>query len=110
MAWESRKGRGSYYTRSLWRDGRVVREYVGCGQKGEKAARRDVQERATLERLRQQAARIEREEQARLRAIERPLDELSAVCAMLMETALERAGYHKPKRWLWRRRRESKKH
>ena len=105
MAWESRDGRGKYYTRSLWQDGRVVRQYIGCDQKGKDAARKDALERAELERLRQQAREWEAEEKARLEAIEQPLDELEAVCKMLMETALERAGYHRPKRWEWRKKR-----
>ena len=88
-------------------DGKVGRVYIGCGQKGEQAARRDALERAGRERLRNLAAEIEQAEKAHLEALERPLNDLEAVCGLLMAVAMELAGYHKPKRWKWRRRRGS---
>ena len=87
----------------------MVRQYVGSGEKGRKAAERDATERAELERLRQQAREIEAEETARLEAIEGPLDELDEKCRVIMEAALERAGFHRPKRWKWRKKRGNKK-
>ena len=105
MAWETRNGSGSYYTRSIWVDGRVVRQYVGCGEKGKKAARRDAEERTERARRRSLAREMEAEEKARQEALERPIRGLDDVCRLLMWTALEMAGYHRPKRWKWRRRR-----
>jgi hypothetical protein len=100
MPWESRRGRGAYYTRSRKVNGQVVREYVGGGFAGQYAALRDEQER--------QARAAEREQ---LRAMQRADAEADAALAALIDatTTLARAtlilaGYHRHK-GEWRRRR-----
>ena len=93
MSWERRKNGGLYYTRSRRVDGKIVREYIGCGKKGADAARRDSLARAELERLKALARRIEQEERERIESLEAPVRKLDEVCKMLMTVALERAGY-----------------
>ena len=105
MAWETRNGRGKYYTRSVWQDGRVVREYIGAGQKGMDVARHDVQKRVQIGHLRQLAKEGEQEEKGRISSLEVPLVELDKLCRILMDTAMDRAGFHRPKRWVWRKKR-----
>ncbi|MDP6494508.1 MAG: hypothetical protein QGI09_03600 [Dehalococcoidia bacterium] len=104
MGWETRNGRGRYYTRSLWQDGRVVRQYIGRGEKGERAEREDASRRDLQLQARELAQEMAREEREYQVAIDEPLDELEAVCKAAMTVAMERAGYHKPKRWVWRKR------
>ncbi len=101
MGWETRGHRGHYYTRSRRIDGRVVREYVGCGRKGELAAMADAQRRATREADRD-AIRAERE---RVRAIDAALMDLHRTVDQLTRGALLAAGFERHKRQ-WRKRRD----
>ena len=101
MGWETRRGRGRYYTRSRKVNGRVVREYVGTGPVALLAARLDALARLQREHDRT-AARAER---ARAEALD---DEIKAIIDptdLAARAALLAAGFHQHKRQ-WRRRRE----
>lgn len=100
--WETRERGGRYYTRSRKVDGRMVREYVGCGVLGEIAALEDEYER----RVREEEAAYLREEGERLDALEEPVDELCETAEVLARAALVAAGYHQHNRGEWRKRRE----
>ena len=98
MGWDY-KGRRRYYSRSKKVNGRVVREYVGCGLRGELAATADVQRRA--ERQAQNGAC--HAEEARLEAAENPQRTLDAELDLLLRASLLGAGYsYRPNRH-WRR-------
>jgi len=102
MAWETRGDRGRYYTRSRRESGRIVREYVGCGEKGERAAAADVARRA--ERAAERAAiRAERE---RAQALDADLMGLHRAVDLLTRGALMAAGFERHKRQ-WRKRRDN---
>ena len=96
MAWETRKGRGQYYTRSRRIKGRVVREYYGTGLVGSLIAQVDAERRVKREEQRRKQQRVE--------AMDRPLDELDAICTSLMHLALHAAGFHRHRRGEWRKR------
>jgi hypothetical protein len=101
-AWETRDGRGAYYTRSKRVGGRVVREYVGTGEVAELAAEIDAVERAEREEAR--AAR--RAEHAQAREVVEALSDLEAVTRQAVTETLHAEGFHRHKRQ-WRRRREA---
>ena len=100
MSWESREGRGRYYTRTRRVDGRVVRRYVGKGLVGEYAAFLDAESRA---RRAAEALALTRDRE-RLT----PLDDVSVAyddgCKLLLAATLAAAGYHRHQ-GSWRRRR-----
>jgi hypothetical protein len=100
MGWESRGGRGRYYTRSRRENGRVIREYVGSGVRGEAAARGDAERRQAQETERA-VRRAVREE---ARAIDRALLALHRTTDQLVRGALLAAGFERYKRQ-WRVRR-----
>ena len=103
MGWESRgRGKRRYYTRSRWVDGRVIREYVGCGLLGEIAALEDEYKR----RQREEEAAFWKEEKERLEAGAAFLDELAEVSEVLLRAQLLASGFHKHK-GQWRRKRGS---
>ncbi len=99
MAWETRRGKGRYYTRSRRVGKRVIREYVP------KALAELVAEVDRLDRLAREAERAKRrEEHGRLTTMDGKLDELDRVCVSLAKGALLASGYHQHK-GEWRRRR-----
>lgn len=108
MSWEQRKRGGRYYTRSRRVGGRIVRSYVGRGVVGELAAREDEERRA--QRLAQQARRREERRRAEeeARALLAPLADLDALISTLTAATLTAAGYHRPNRGVWRKRREQR--
>jgi hypothetical protein len=101
VSWESRGGRGRYYTRSRWVNGRIVREYVGGGQRGEQAAAEDARRRAER---RAEVDRV-RDYRARHRSADGFLDALAADVDLLVEAVLIGAGFHRRNRGPWRKRR-----
>jgi hypothetical protein len=103
MAWEKRQGRGRYYTRSRRVNGRVVREYVGCGELSEAAAAADLFDRSSK---RIELARLNAEQQ-RQDAADALLDQLANATGLLVRAALENAGYHQHDRGQWRRSRHA---
>ena len=100
MGWETRGRGSSYYTRSKWKDGRVLREYVGTGPLAEFVALDD-----ELKRLqKEEEAAYRREERERLEQSAGFLRELEEACKVLTWAHLLAAGCRK-RRGEWRRRR-----
>jgi hypothetical protein len=104
MAWVERNGR-CYLYRTVRRDGRVVREYLGCGPVAELAAERDA-----LERRRAAYAAIDaRAELAAYRAeidgLARAVDPADGLLKEAVAILLAADGYHRPRRNRWRKRR-----
>jgi hypothetical protein len=93
MGWE-RRGNRRYYYRARRASGRVVKEYVGSGPEAEAAARRDAEGAARDRELR-------RKRGALVAAI-RSLEDLTE---LLVAATMCAAGYHKPKRGPWRKKR-----
>lgn len=84
MSWESRRGRGGYYTRSYKHNGRIVREYVGAGPEAELAYQQDLEARR---------ARAERRSQERaVQAADRELDQIHDRLDELVNAILETRG------------------
>jgi hypothetical protein len=100
MAWESR-GNQRYFYRSKRVGDRVVKEYVGPGLAGShfEALHEVRQAQKAVER---EAIQADMDAVALLEAAFNPLDEFATAVA---ETALLAAGYHRPKRGPWRKRR-----
>ncbi len=92
MALEIRGGK-KYLYRSHRINGRVVKEYVGSGSEAEEAARREAATRAEF---------------AELKRIGVILDALRIAIDVAIEEHMLAAGYHKPKRGPWRKRRQPK--
>jgi hypothetical protein len=99
MAWETRNGRGRYYTRSRRVNGRIVRQYVGKGAKGEQAAAADARHR-DQEMAMDQALQDDRR---KWQQADGPLEALDELDSLLMEATLYAAGFHRHSGGEWRR-------
>ena len=102
MAWERRGGTGRYYSRSLRRDGRVVRQYVGGGDVGETAAAADRDRRATRDAERE-AMRLTL---GRLAEVDRQVAVLCEAAETATRACLLLGGYQRHDRGQWRRKRD----
>jgi hypothetical protein len=91
MPWESRDGKGQYYTRSIRCHCKVTRLYFGVGPVAELAAAQD--QRRQVERYLERLQR--RNEEARWRQAEEPLLLLTRRSKLLVEAALLGNGFHK---------------
>jgi uncharacterized protein YceH (UPF0502 family) len=100
MAWENRR-KGKYYYRTRRVNGRVVKEYVGFGPEAEEAAKQDEADR----QKRDAAVRAVKMKIAELDAIVAPLHEFAD---LVTEALFFVAGYHKPNRGPWRKKRKPK--
>jgi hypothetical protein len=109
MAWETRNGNGRYYTRSHWRSGRVVREYVGSGALAELLAQFDAQVREEQALEAAIAAEEQAERDTYYARLFGPLDVLEAASSVLVRETLTAAGYVQHERGEWRRPRGSQK-
>lgn len=101
MSWESRNGRGRYYTRSKRVNGRIVREYLGSGPVAEIVAAQDAESRA--ERLEERLARIAAKEE--IKAAEALVERCRKRVAGVTGVALLSAGFHRHHRGKWRKHR-----
>ena len=99
MAWEQRKNRRQkYYYRSYRTpDGRVRKEYVGTGRDAERAAAKDAEKRAEVERRRA-------EHQALLAELEQASNavaDLAHGCDVMLNASLLTHGYQ-CRKGVWR--------
>ena len=94
MPWESGPRGRPYYTRTRRENGRVIREYIGVGQEGQRAAEED--------EARRRQAEADREAD---RALAEEIRSLRELADLLARAALLAAGYHRPNRGPWRKRR-----
>lgn len=102
MGWETHgKGR-RYYTRTRRVNGRVVREYVGGGEKGAAAAKADADRRAREAAAKKSQRKLESE----LARADVSLAELAQACELMLKATLIAAGWHQHDRGMWRRKRQ----
>ncbi len=100
MAWETRNGRGSYYTRTKRVDGRVVREYIGTGPAAKVIADLDALEREERQRNRVEFQAVKETQ----RLIDRKTDKETRLIKTLTQAILLVNGYHNHK-GQWRKKR-----
>src|SRR5262249_42189947 len=108
MAWERRGKSGAMYFYQTRRtdDGKVVKEYVGRGQKGRSAAEALARAKAQREAERQAI----QSERASLAEADRLTAQLIAAADLLLNAALLASGYHRVNYGKWRRRRGQEEH
>jgi hypothetical protein len=101
MAWDKRRCGRRYYCRSVWVDGRSVKQYVGAGAAGRAAADRDQLDRLDRRAKRDAWAAWD----AKVDEATPPLDRFCETADLIVRAALIVSGYHYH-RGEWRRRNE----
>jgi hypothetical protein len=99
ISWETRGGKGPYYTRSTRKNGRIVGEYHGCGEVAQLIALFDAEERA--ERAAAEVAL--RAEEERGADLDQLIANVDAATDTVTAAALLDAGCYQHHRQ-WRRR------
>lgn len=103
MAWERRGKSGAYYYRSVRRDGRVTKRYLGKSTAAHQAA----EEAAAARASRNLGARRIVCEQAKTAAALQLAEQAETWSASLLEAVLLGAGFWRPNYGPWRKRRGS---
>jgi len=101
MVWEKR-GQQFFYYRSRKVNGRVIREYLGRGQRAVKAAAEDTERQAVRNQ--------ERRERNTWGALDSQVVTLNTLITLLSQTHLVDGGFYRYKRGEWRKRRNNGKH
>jgi len=92
MGWETRRPGGPrFYVRAQKVRGRVVRQHIGTGARGEAAAAADALRRAE----RQAAAEARRADRLRLQEADAPLLELEEAMKLLIQATFVANGYYR---------------
>jgi hypothetical protein len=99
VSWETRNGKGRYYTRCVRVGRRFVREYIGAGAYGECIAADDA--RARAERADEAAAA--RAEIEQLSELDRLVTASAREAQLVASQALTAAGYRRHQRGEWRK-------
>ena len=97
MGWERRRNGREYYYRSRREGDRVVKEYVGGGETGRRAAAADQADRDAS----RQAAQLRQEESGKLEPLVANLDEFDRLVDQLLTCKLLCAGWKRHHRQ-WR--------
>ena len=97
MGWE----KGRYYTRSTKVNGRVEREYFGCGEVADMIATMDQLKREE----RKAKVQAVRQEFADAKALDETVSQVCHVADLFARAAMVAAGFHQHHRGEWRRRR-----
>ena len=101
MPWEKRARGGRYYTRSRRHRGKIIRQYLGHGEKGRKAALEDANKRAH----RANRTKARRHQQVEYENTLNQVRAFEAVSDQITHAMLQAAGYHAHKGSEWRKKR-----
>lgn len=101
MGWETRQRGSRYYVRKEWQRGRCVSRYVGNGDLAMLAATLDNYDAVRRDLARERAATLQAERQSE----ELPVVRFCTHVDTLLRQTLEAAGYHRPQRRKWRKKR-----
>jgi len=94
MAWE-RRGNQKFYYCSRKVNGRVIKEYLGRGERAKRAALEDAQKKATREH--------ERAERQEWEAMDEHIAQLHQLTKLLSHSHLVNAGFYQHHRGEWRK-------